>query len=140
MVVVGGKEADDLTQVRKRTIHGISWIKKGLVLRMVLGHPPIGYQLFVIKQGNHSKQVQQNNIYTSTCMESLQIKVQAHHSSYPPRPPLSRTRPVPPTLALPFDFRPPNSLYISRMSPLLGRDTARASLRHCSSFASLGDW
>lgn len=68
------------------------------------------------------------------------IKTLPYHSSYPPSPPLSRVRPVPPTLALFFDFRPPNSLYISRMSTLLGRDTARASLRHCSSLISLGDW
>jgi len=58
------------------------------------------------------------------CEQSSKTKVLVYHSSYPPRPPLSRIRPVPPTFALPFDFRPPNSLYISRMSPLLGRDTA----------------
>jgi len=71
---------------------------------------------------------------------TLQIMVLTYHSSCPPRPPLSRTRPAAPTLALLFDFLPPSSLYISRMSTLLGRDTARASLRHCSSFISLGDW
>jgi len=69
----------------------------------------------------------------------LRIVALAYHSSCPPRPPLSRERPVAPTFVLLFDLRPPSSLYISRMSPLLGRDAASVSLRHCSSFTSLGD-
>lgn len=78
-------------------------------------------------------------ILAPTCI-TLQIMVLTYHSSCPPSPPLSRTRPAAPTLALLFDFLPPSSLYISRMSTLLGRDTVRASLRHCSSLISLGDW
>ena len=55
-----------------------------------------------------------------------------------PHPPRSLIPAVPPSLPLPLAFRPPSSLYISRISTLDGLDVVSASCRHFSSRISRG--
>lgn len=72
---------------------------------------------------------------------SIQILLSTSYASstpFSPQPPRSLIPDVPPNLALALAFRPPNSLYISRISTLDGRDAASASCFHFSSRISRG--